>query len=264
MYGIDLSNWQKGIDLSKANFDFAIIKATEGISYIDPCFSEFAVQLTELDKLIGCYHFARPDSRPNVAGMEAEAKFFVETVRSQGLLGNAILVLDWETEPINRPDLIKAWINKVQDLTDVTPFIYASKSTLVSLSADIKGIPLWMASWPSIQKVNFGEMPYSTPDKTVDWCIWQYSSTGQFPGYNGNVDLNYFDRSKEFWNWNASIDKTGAGQENLSDEMKWCIEKNIFVGYPDGTFRPKNSITREEVAAVLKRFNEYILNGIFG
>ena len=31
--GIDISNWQKGIDLSKVPCDFVICKATEGTGY---------------------------------------------------------------------------------------------------------------------------------------------------------------------------------------------------------------------------------------
>ena len=35
MRGIDISKWQSGIDLSAVNADFVIVKATEGIGYVD-------------------------------------------------------------------------------------------------------------------------------------------------------------------------------------------------------------------------------------
>ena len=35
MNGIDVSGWQKGIDLSKVPADFVIIKATQGTSYVN-------------------------------------------------------------------------------------------------------------------------------------------------------------------------------------------------------------------------------------
>ena len=53
MYGLDISHYQEGIDLSAGNYDFCIIKATEGIGYTDPAFASNAVQLTKLKKMIG-------------------------------------------------------------------------------------------------------------------------------------------------------------------------------------------------------------------
>ena len=35
MNGIDISAWQRGINLSNVPFDFAIVKATEGTKYIN-------------------------------------------------------------------------------------------------------------------------------------------------------------------------------------------------------------------------------------
>ena len=104
MYGIDISNWQKNIDLTAGKYDFAIIKATEGVGFKDPSFEKFAVQLTELNKLVGCYHFARPDLHGTISSMEKEADWFITVVRNAGLLNTAILVLDWETEPMDRED----------------------------------------------------------------------------------------------------------------------------------------------------------------
>ena len=70
MYGIDISNHQRNIDLTAGKYDFAIIKATEGVSFKDLSFEKFAVQLTGLNKLVGCYHFARPDLHGTVSDME--------------------------------------------------------------------------------------------------------------------------------------------------------------------------------------------------
>lgn len=36
MNGIDISSWQSGIDLAKVPCDFVIIKATEGLTYVNP------------------------------------------------------------------------------------------------------------------------------------------------------------------------------------------------------------------------------------
>ena len=94
MYGMDISSYQSKLDLTKGTYDFAIMKATEGVGFTDKAFHNFAVQLTELDKLVGCYHFARPDLHGTVSGMEKEADWFIQKVKDEGLLNKSILVLD--------------------------------------------------------------------------------------------------------------------------------------------------------------------------
>ena len=58
--GIDISKWQTGIDLSKVDCDFVIVKATEGIGYVDRKCDSFYQQAKRLGKKLGFYHFARP------------------------------------------------------------------------------------------------------------------------------------------------------------------------------------------------------------
>ena len=43
MQGVDVASYQTGIDFSKVSCDFAIIKATEGTSYVNPaCNAQYA------------------------------------------------------------------------------------------------------------------------------------------------------------------------------------------------------------------------------
>ena len=46
--GIDISNWQRGIDLSKVPCDFVIAKATEGTGYVDKSCDGFIQQALKL------------------------------------------------------------------------------------------------------------------------------------------------------------------------------------------------------------------------
>ena len=39
-------------------------------------------------------------------------------------------------------------------------------------------------------------------------------------------------------------------------EIAWLAEQGITTGFPDGTFRPGQSITREAMAAFLYRFSQ--------
>ena len=56
--GIDISNHQSNIDLSKVACDFVIIKATEGKSYVSPSCDKQFQQALNLGKKLGIYHFA--------------------------------------------------------------------------------------------------------------------------------------------------------------------------------------------------------------
>lgn len=260
MYGMDISNYQRDIDLHKGIYDFAIIKATEGAGLTDKCFHKFAVQLTELDKLIGCYHFARPDIHTTIRTMEEEADWFIQNVENEGLLNKAILVLDWEKEPTDREDLVKAWVLRVESRTGITPFIYGSSSKLNGWKKwwAMSHCPIWIASWPTIKRYNVGVEPGLThPSKTINWSIWQYSSAGIYPDFSGNVDLDYCEFNRETWLKLAGHREVSV-KEVISEDMQWAIDIGLFGGYKDGTYRPNEPLTREQAAALFRRYNNII------
>lgn len=257
MYGMDISSYQNKLDLTKGTYDFAIMKATEGIGFTDKSFHNFAVKLTELDKLVGCYHFARPDLNRTVRGMEREANWFIKKVKEEGLLNKAILILDWETEPMDREDLVEAWVLQVENQTGITPFIYGSRSKLNGWKKweIMSHCPIWMAVWPTIQRHQVGVNPgLKVPDKTVNWSIWQYSSTGQYPDFSGNVDLDYCEFNKETWLRMAGYKE--PNKEIINDDMKWAIETGLFSGYGNGLYGPKDPLTREQAATLFRRYTE--------
>lgn len=261
MYGMDLSNYQWNMDLSKGTYDFCIIKATEGVGTIDGSFKNFAFQLTELNKLIGCYHFARPDLHTSVSSMEKEADHFCSVVSNQDLLNKAILVLDWETQPMDRPDLIEAWTSEVEKITGIIPFIYGSRSKLTKWKDYnvVKSHPIWMAVWPNIQRYYVGIDPrLPEPSQSpLEWKIWQYSSTGKFPNFSGNVDLDYCKLTPAEWRKYAGM-REEKPREELSEYMKWAIDIGLFVGYGDGTYRPNEVLTRNQAAILFYQYNKYL------
>ena len=74
MNGIDVSNYQRGLDLSKVDIDFVIIKATEGTSLVMDTCDGFYQQAKQLGIHRGIYHFARPEYN----SAEAEAAYFLQ------------------------------------------------------------------------------------------------------------------------------------------------------------------------------------------
>ena len=187
MNGIDISRWQKGINLAVVPCDFVIVKATQGISYVSPEFTTQIKQAYQLGKKLGVYHYA------GGGGAIAEAEHFCAVVADY--IGRAILVLDWEGEQnpnFKNPGYAKAWLEYIKQKTGITPFIYMSKSVCREYVWDAS-YPLWMAQYKSFASTGYQDNPWTDKKGFGAWTgcqIHQYSSKGNLPGYNGNLDLN--------------------------------------------------------------------------
>ena len=125
--GIDVSNHQRGMDLSKVDCDFVIIKATEGKSYVDPSCDIFFQEALNLNKKIGIYHFA--NNSDNTA--EQEADWFIKNTK--GYIGKAIPILDFEDKGATHDVAwAKKWLDRVAEAYGCKPLIYMSESVVNS------------------------------------------------------------------------------------------------------------------------------------
>lgn len=283
MYGIDISNHQRGINLAAGSYDFCLFKATEGITFKDPSFDTFAIQLTKLNKCIGCYHCARPDRQRLLSGARQEAQHFIDTVNKAGLLGKAILVLGWKEPPIDNFEWAEEWMDYAYTKTHIRPFIYADTSTLAHKMAPlvVENYPVWVAQWPIMKSFPVGTtLPGTGPVYHSFWEIWQYSASGTYPLWDGMVNLNYTEMSRNDWdsyckpyNQNNANDEKIPTEENikemeeiLSDDMKWAIKVGLYKGVLNTLYgeqaqkyEPKKPLTREQAASLFRRFQDYIL-----
>lgn len=193
--GLDISMWQP-VGTGDQAADFVIVKATEGDGYTDPSCDAHYQRAKEQGKLLGVYHFARPDLG-NTG--RAEAEWFVHEI--QGYIGEAILVLDWEVQQW-RVDWAKEFLDRVQELTGVKPLIYMSASPCNSYDwSSVAGADygLWIAGYPAEYNVPNppepaeGEMPFGTGAWNGLWAIWQYSSSA------GTLDRNVANMDRDAW-----------------------------------------------------------------
>ena len=122
--GIDISNHQRGLDLSKIDCDFVIIKATEGKSYVDKSCDGFFQKALSLGKKLGIYHFA--NNSDNTAKQEAD--WFIQNTR--GYIGKAIPVLDWEDNVTDNVPWALEWLQRVEEACGCKPMIYMSESVV--------------------------------------------------------------------------------------------------------------------------------------
>lgn len=189
MNGIDISKWQKGINLAAVPCDFVIVKATQGVNYISPEFANQITQAQSLGKLIGVYHYA------GGGGAIAEAEHFLNAVKDY--IGKAILVLDWEGEQnpnFASPYYAMEWLDYVKEVTGVLPFIYMSKSVCRQYKTLWNpSYPLWCAQYKNQQPTSYQSNPWTDTKGFGAWsdcAILQYSSKGRLEGYNHNLDLD--------------------------------------------------------------------------
>jgi lysozyme len=187
--GIDLSHWQ-GSFRDPGNLDFVIVKATEGIGYIDELFE---ASLPEVQKvpIRGAYHYFKT-SDDGVA----QAEHFHNVVRGRGF---HFLVVDYEShgntlDAAGEARLRACW-NHLRTLTDRTIVLYTSpyvyRDSLCAYSGLWKDVTLWMAHYNGQDP----ETGSPTVFEASEWMLWQYLSTGKGADYGVSsryVDLNVY------------------------------------------------------------------------
>lgn len=210
LHGIDISNWQKGLQLPES-LDFCIVKATEGFRYVDPYCDGFVQQAIRKGILFGFYHFARNNDP------EKEATFFRNNTKGYELIG--VPVLDIEDEKI--PDwgsYSQRFVDKYHAITGVYPIVYTSAAMLPRF----KGYPLvdncglWLAGYPDARERGLKDVPVC-PYDTSPWkfaAIWQYTSNGWISCWDEPLDLDVAYMDASAWKKYANPDGS-AGQTQV-------------------------------------------------
>ncbi|MFL6232935.1 MAG: glycoside hydrolase family 25 protein [Thermoanaerobaculia bacterium] len=183
--GIDVSHYQGVIDwnlVAEAGMAFAFIKATEGISTVDPEFQDNWSGAKAAGLLRGAYHFYQPGDDP-----QQQAEYFLSVV--QTVPGDLPPVLDVEI-PAEASEIIagaQAWLAAVAQATAKIPILYTSPSFWAQLGASVTGFsqfPLWVAE--------YGVTAPKIPEGWTAWTFWQFSESGSVSGIEGSVDLDIF------------------------------------------------------------------------
>lgn len=178
MTGIDISNWQAGINLSSAKPGFVIAKLTEGTIWRDPSFTDFYGQCKANGIPIGAYAYSHSTSAD---GGRAEAKFALNALAGWKL--DLPIYLDIEADILNagKAALMASALAFAETVraAGYRPGVYASaypfKTVLDIPTLRANGISIWCAA-------------YNDNGPGVDCDIWQSSSTSRWPGYNGPLD----------------------------------------------------------------------------
>lgn len=133
MRGIDVSGWQSPTVTCTADYDFAVVKATQGTGFTNGYMTSQARCVQQRGKSLGFYHYA------GGGNATAEADYFVNAVRPY--LGRAVLVLDWEgyqNAAWGDSNWVRVFVNRVHERTGVWPLVYTSAAYLYQIPADVR------------------------------------------------------------------------------------------------------------------------------
>ena len=149
--GVDVSHFDGTPDWAAARRDgitFAIIKATEGTTFVDNHFAANWANTGANGIVRGAYHFFRPKSDP-----VAQADFFVGVAGSPKS-GDLPPVIDLEvTDGLTAAQVAagaRTFLQRVQQKTGRVPMIYTSVrvfNSLLKKPPDFNPYPLWIANW---------------------------------------------------------------------------------------------------------------------
>ena len=181
----------------KSGREFAIVKATEGTTYINPWFARDYAGVKNAAMVRGSYHYARP-SRPIGSSALAQAKFYVARLGDVTAARTLPPALDLEnTGGLSRAELIvwaQDFLLDVRRLTGRTPMIYSYPHFWKYEVGDpvaLSRYALWMATYEG------------TVDPTAS--LWQYTASASVSGIRGGVDMSRLTAGTE---WAAFSDGT--------------------------------------------------------
>ncbi|MBB6499995.1 glycoside hydrolase family 25 protein [Pedobacter cryoconitis] len=189
IHGIDVSYYQGKIDWNKVkamkeddvHIRFAFIKATEGVSSVDPYFTRNWREAPKAGIVCGAYHYFIPKK----SGLW-QARFFLQTVKFEE--GDLPPVVDIEQLNGVTPEKMRAelkdFLKHVEKKTKVRPILYSGLVFYREyLKGHFDGYPLWIAHYYK------SELNAGTDTK---WSFWQHSDKARITGINHIVDFNAF------------------------------------------------------------------------
>lgn len=186
--GNDIASFQKDInwDVYRDNSNFVIMKATEGLTFVDPKLSINQSESRRVNILRGYYHFARP-SYGNDAAHEAD--FFLSKIGP--LREGEVLCLDFEETYPDAVNWCKTWLDRIKFMTEgCKPLVYLDQSRVEAYNWQPvvdAGYGLWIAAYtydPNNNNFKHGKWPSA--------AMQQWTNNQQVPGISTRVDGDAF------------------------------------------------------------------------
>lgn len=210
MNGIDISNYQTGINLAAVPCDFVIILVTEGQRVVNTDWRRQCEQALSLGKAVMLYHYIEGG---NASG---EADTFWNTTREYS--GRVCYAVDWEAGS-NRAWGIESYletlVKRLKANSGRTVVLYAPSGAYPWGVAARQGCPTWVAQYADTEPTGYQDHPWNEWAYQAD--IRQYSGTGRLPGWGGDLDLDKSYATKQQWSeWAGNEDDMPLTQDDIN------------------------------------------------
>jgi len=186
--GIDVAKYQGAVDwntVKASGINFVMMKATEGVDYIDPYFTTNASGAAAAGLNTGAYHYLR------AGDVQEQARQCIAALRPyHWTYPIAVDVEDADLMPYGKAGITTMVIQFCEAIkaAGYTPMIYSNPNWCTNYldMSRLSSYNLWLA--------NYG---VDYPSYSKPFTMWQYSSSGSVPGIIGNVDMDdsYMDYS---------------------------------------------------------------------
>lgn len=202
LLGVDISNWQAGINLGAVNPDFVIVKVTQDAGSYATTNQLHAAQIEQalaLGRPTGVYHYVGGGNGGTTEDACAEADRFLAAVRATGHAGDVFYAIDWEAKENSawgNTGYLSVIVARVQTATGKPVLLYASSSSFPWQVAQDYGCVPWVAQYADSEPTGWDANPWSDGTWNPDGRMHQYTGWGRVPGYDDDLDLNVWHASE--------------------------------------------------------------------
>ena len=263
---IDISNWKAEIDLNAVDCDGVVVQCTWGCGELTTQYGLVNGVWTGADEKIqtaakrglkvGYMHYIR-----GIATAEEEARWFV--AQTEGYLHKYVPSVDWEADDNNawgNRNYLDAWLTEYIRLTGVPPLVYCQRSEIPYVQ-DIcakHDCGLWEACYANMDRV--GWQDDSTIWSYVAYPMRQYTSSGQITGYNGRLDLNWFNGDASTWDAYAHVDGSASTPTDAAPAVPTVLAGEYVVDVDRLNVRTSPSVNAT-IAAQYSHGEHVVLDG---
>ena len=193
LFAVDVSSNNPTSAAVQGPAKISIVKATQGKGYVNPkCNAQYALAKKH-KKLLGLYHYA------DGTGAVAEADHFVQSIKNY--IGEAVLILDWETGPsaaarnisFTSKSYARKFMDRVHAKTGVWPMLYTGAEGLKYCASCAPVSALWYANYP------YNNWGWSEPFP-FKWNVGKFILAGwQYTPSNWKLDKSVFYLNEAQW-----------------------------------------------------------------
>lgn len=200
---IDIASYQGGMNLEEMfqknpALDGVIVKATEGVGYVNPYCDGWVQTLRRLGKPWGFYHY--------LSGGDPIAEADCLWKNTKNYFGEGIPCADYEGDALKAgTGYLKRFLDRIYELSGVKAFVYCSLSVVQSQDFSAianAGYQLWLAQYANYNPVDgFQDRPWQSGSVKPfsRYVMHQYTSNGRLNGWDKGLDFDQYAGSYAEW-----------------------------------------------------------------